>query len=281
VKKNRNGRNFLRMLALMTAFASLLAFTSCDLSKIMSKSSSQASVKYKASGSVYSLYRFKGTSKLLKFAVPDFYAGKPVTALMDFSLSNAQYLQELTIGKNISSIDVWAITNCPNLKSIKVSKENRWFKDINGVLYTKSGDKLLVFPNMNTTGFIIPDGVKELAANSFYKCGNLKTVKFPAGLQIVGDRAFMKCEALKAADLPDGLQKIGRDGFSYCHAMTYVYVPASVTSIGDYGFFDATKVPAIKMGHKSEKDLTLGTDWKYKKDVNFNSEIPVEWGASR
>ena len=281
LKKNRTGRNLLRMLALLTAFVSLLAFTSCDLSKMMSKSSSQASVKFKVNGSGCSFYRFKGTSELLTYTVPDFYADKPVTALLAFSISNAQYLQELAIGKNIGSIDVWAITNCPKLKIIKVSKDNKAFKDINGVLYTKSGDKLLVFPNMNTTGLTIPAGVKEIAANAFYKCGNLKTVKFPAGLQIVGDRAFLKCTALEAVDLPDGMKKIGSDGFSYCHAMITVFVPASVTSIGDYGFFDAIKVPAIKMGHKSEKDLTLGRDWKYKKDANFNSEIPVEWGASR
>jgi hypothetical protein len=275
-------KSLLRIIAAVAILSALPALSGCDISRFGSKDTgSSAAVKYKANGSGYGFYRFKGTSGVLTYTVPDDYEGKPVTALLEFSFANAEYLEELTIGPNISSIDVWALTNCPKLKSIKVSKENNSFADVDGVLYTKNMETLVAFPNMNTTALTIPDGVKEIAANAFYKCDNLKTVKFPAGLKTVSDRAFLKCTALEAADLPDGLEKIGNDSFSYCHAMTDIFVPASVTSIGDYAFFDATKVPAIKMGRSGEDGMTFGRDWKYKKDAKFNSDIPVEWGASR
>ena len=152
---------------------------------------------------------------------------------------------------------------------------------MDGVLYTKSGDTLLKFPNMNTTDLVIPAGVEAIAANAVYKCNNLTTVTFPSGLKTVGDRAFLKCKELKAVNLPNGLTSIGNDSFSFCHAMTDVSLPASITSVGDYAFFDAVKVPVIKMGSVSEDGITFGKDWKYKKDTKFNSDIPVEWGASQ
>lgn len=275
-------KNLFSIFAIAGALFFLLSFVACDINNILLKGEGgQATVNYRPNDSGNSLYRYKGTSDVLAYTVPDEYEGSPVTALMEFSFANSEYLQELTLGPNINSIDVWALTNCPKLKSIAVSKDNPWFKDIDGVLYTKSGDTLVTFPNMNTTALTIPAGVEEIAENAFYKCGNLITVQFPSGLKIVNDRAFLKCKALITVNLPDGLATIGNDAFSFCHAMTDVYIPSSVTLIGEYAFFDATKVSAIKMGALNADNITFGKDWKYKKDAKFNSDIPVEWGGSQ
>ncbi|NLX93850.1 MAG: leucine-rich repeat domain-containing protein [Clostridiales bacterium] len=275
-------KNLLRIFAIGSALFFLLSFAACDKENILLKGEGgQATVKYRSNDSGVSLYRYKGTSDILAYTVPDEYEGSPVTALMEFSFANSEYLQELTLGPNINSIDVWALTNCSKLKSITVSKDNQWFKDIDGVLYTKNGDTLLAFPSMNTTALIIPAGVERIAANAFYKCSNLVSVQFPSGLKTIGDRAFLKCKALTAVNLPGGLTTIGNDAFSFCHAMEDVYVASSVTSIGNYAFFDATKVSAIKMEALNGDKITFGKDWKYKKDAKFNSDIPVEWGVQQ
>ena len=281
MKKATYSKFFFRVLALAMAITSLLCFTCCDSNNILSGTGGQPTLKYKPTDSGYSLYRYKGTSEVLAYTVLDEYEGEPITELMEFSFANAEYLQELTLGANINSIDVWALTNCPKLKSVTVSKDNKHFKDVDGVLYTKDGRTLLKFPNMNATELTIPAGVEEIAANAFYKCSNLIAIQFPSGLKTIEDRAFLKCKGLEAVKLPAGLTKIGDDTFSFCHAMTDVYIPASVTSIGDYAFFDAIKVPVIKMGSASEDGISFGKDWKYKKDVKFNSDIPVEWGVAQ
>ncbi|HZK39863.1 MAG TPA: leucine-rich repeat domain-containing protein [Clostridia bacterium] len=275
-------RKLLQITALLVVSFMLMSFAACDIKNVLlNGEGGQATVKYRANDTGNSLYRYKGTSDVLAYTVLDEYEGSPVTALMEFSFANSEYLQELTLGSNINSIDVWALTNCPKLKSITVSEANQWFKDIDGVLYTKNGDTLLVFSNMNTTALTIPAGVEQIAANAFYKCSNLITVQFPSGLKTIGDRAFLKCKALAVVNLPAGLTTIGNDAFSFCHAMEDVYVASSVTSIGNYAFFDATKVSAIKMGALNGDNITFGKDWKYKKDAKFNSDIPVEWGVQQ
>lgn len=285
MKKARFSKTISRILLLVSMtliFSTLL--NACELSQLLSFSGEdekKPDVKFVGVEGGYAVSRFKGTSGVKKYVVPDEFDGEKVIKLAPFSIANAEYLEVLSIGPNISEIDIYALTNCPSLKTINVDAENPKFKDVKGVLYSKDGQTLLVFPNKNTENMVIEDGVVNIGENAFYKCSNLKTISFPASLKTVGDRAFIKCRGLVKVDLPDGLETIGEDSFSFLHAAEYIYVPATVKSIGNYGFFDASKVPSIKMGHKSADELETGKDWHQKKDVKIATGTPIEWGAQR
>ncbi len=285
MKKSRFTKTISRILlfATMTLVLSLL-FGACDIGQLLNfggEDEKKPDVKFVSIDGGQALNRFKGTSGIKKYIVPDEFEGEKVIKLDPFSLANAEYLEELFIGPNISEIDVYALTNCPKLKKIVVDPKNSHFKDIDGVLYSKDGATLLFFPNMNTEELTVPEGVVEIRENAFYKCSNLKKISFPSSLKKVGNRAFIKCKGLVRLDLPDGLEEVGEDSFSFLHAAEYIYVPATVKSIGNYGFFDASKVEKILMGHESEEDLETGRDWHQKKDVKITTGIPLEWGAKR
>ncbi|MGN0467340.1 MAG: leucine-rich repeat domain-containing protein [Acutalibacteraceae bacterium] len=237
------------------------------------------------------LYRYKSTSTQTVFDVPDTYGDKPVTDLMAFSLANSAYLKELNLGKNIKTIDVWALTNCPVLESINVNEDNPYFTSVDGVLYNKDKTELLFYPNGKTPivtdesgavtsggTVVLPESVVSIRENAFYMCSNLYSVKFNDGLESVGNKAFLKCENLQSIDLPDTVKTIGTDAFSYCNSVKELEIPSSVESIGDYAFFStASKLEKIVVHKNSEDELTLGKDWIPNQSDSINKKIPVEY----
>lgn len=237
------------------------------------------------------LYRYKSTSTQTTFDVPDTYDSKPVTELMAFSFSNSEYLKELHIGKNVKRIDVWALTNCPVLETIRVDESNPYFASVDGVLYNKDKTELICYPNGKTTlsfdesgavtsggTLTLPESVVAIRENACYMCSNLISVTLNKGLESIGNKAFLKCENLQSIDLPDTVRSIGTDAFSYCNSVKTLEIPSSVESIGDYAFFStASKLEKIVVHKSSEDELTLGKDWIPNQSDSINKKIPVEY----
>lgn len=273
-----------KIVAVITVILAItILFSSCSLTG--------NSTQYKENADGYGLYRNKSTSTQTVLTVPDTYEGKPVTELMAFCLANSEYLEELNLGDNIKTIDVWALTNCPLLEKINVSENNPYFSSVDGVLYNKDKTELLCYPNgktpietdkdgnvVNGGALVLPETVASIRENAFYMCGNLYSITFNEGLETIGDKAFLKCGNLQEINLPSTVHTIGTDAFSYCNSVKTLEIPASVTSIGDYAFFStSTKLQKIVMHHESEESLTLGKDWVPNAESAVNKKIPVEY----
>lgn len=273
---------FSAILALLTV---MLSFSSCTTG------GENDNLQYKDAESGYALYRYKGSSTEKTFTVPDTYSEKPVTELMAFCISNSEYLEVLNIGKNIEKIDPWALTNCPVLKAINVSEDNKYFTSINGVLYSKDMTRLIAYPNGKTAlttdkdgkvtggGTIkLPETVKVIGENAFYMCSNLYSIEFNEGLEKVENKAFLKCTNLLSLEFPDTLSEIGVDSFSYCDSLTHLEIPASVKSIGDYAFFStSSSIDKIVVHQPNADSLTLGKEWTPNKKNNVRDKVTVEY----
>lgn len=273
---------FSAILALLTV---MLSFSSCTTG------GENDNLQYKDAESGYALYRYKGSSTEKTFTVPDTYSEKPVTELMAFCISNSEYLEVLNIGKNIEKIDPWALTNCPVLKAINVSEDNKYFTSINGVLYSKDMTRLIAYPNGKTAlttdkdgkvtggGTIkLPETVKVIGENAFYMCGNLYSIEFNEGLEKIENKAFLKCTNLSSLEFPETLSEIGVDSFSYCDSLTHLEIPASVKSIGDYAFFStSSSIDKIVVHQPNADSLTLGKEWTPNKKNNVRDKVTVEY----
>ena len=61
----------------------------------------------------------------------------------------------------------------------------------NGVLLSKDGKKLLVYPYALTeTSYSIPEGIEVIASYAFFKCTSLTTVTIPSSVKEINSHSF-------------------------------------------------------------------------------------------
>lgn len=93
-------------------------------------------------------------------------------------------LEKLYIPKTVSRTHdictcVYANINCENLKHIQVDKQNKYLKSVDGVLFSKDGKNLYLYPSKKQgEAFEIPKRVEHILLGAFEKC-QLERIYFP------------------------------------------------------------------------------------------------------
>ena len=247
------------------------------------------------SGWVFKSFSGNATTKTLSIdfvrdkngANPD--ESKPVVAVGAYCVNADEYVETIEIGANVQWIEETAFYNMKNLQKVTVDPANQWYRDIDGVLYTKDGKKLLLYPSCYgrtptgkkdefsyPDGYTVPDGVERIGTFAFLKNSHLRDLTLPSTLREIGDMAFFGCGRLGGYDydkendallgtgftLPDGFEKIGSDAFSKCGSIApALYIPASVKEIGHHAFFSCTGMKDVLLGAPDQDALSIGEAW--------------------
>ena len=154
-------------------------------------------------------------------------------------------LQEVYVGKNVTSISGYAFYSCYSLASITIP---------DGV--TSIGTYAFYYC-YSLANVIIPDGVTSIAESSFYNCHSIASITIPDGVTSIGNYAFYNCYPIAIVTIPAGVTSIGTSSFNNCQSLANVTIPDGVTSIGSsafsncyciryYDFSACTAVPALK-----------------------------------
>ncbi|MBR1410652.1 MAG: chitobiase/beta-hexosaminidase C-terminal domain-containing protein [Prevotella sp.] len=149
----------------------------------------------------------------------------------------------LKLPKGLTSITPYGNTNNYGQKRIaafEVASDNDTYKAVNGVLFTKDGKELIVYPYRKSgVAYTVPSGVTTINNWAFYDNDNLETVILPAGLIEIEKSAFSNCGNLYECKLPSSLTKIGDYAFYQCgkYAEWGDFSNLSnLTDIGEYAF---------------------------------------------
>ena len=145
----------------------------------------------------------------------------------------------ITIPKNVSSIDPQALKAGNKMENIYVVDDNNTFCSVDGVLYNKDKTKLVDCPSAKAKGgniFTVPEGITSIGECAFESCAFL-AINLPVGLKILEDNAFYMCRT-RNINRPEGLESIGKRAFEYCD-MGDVIIPDTVKSVGE-GAFERT-----------------------------------------
>ena len=208
------------------------------------------------------LYQYEGTDT--NIVVPDTIDGRKVTVLGNSTFqycTQASDIESVTLPDSLTTIEKNAFYNCEKLKSvtipqnvssiglaafveglsesslteIKVDPENPYFSEKDGVVFSKDGTKLIVFPSGRSGDYQIPDGTVSVGDYAFYYCVNVSSITVPGSVRSLGEGAFGNCSSLTKAVLNEGLEEIGEYAFQSSSGICDIIIPASVKSVGKNG----------------------------------------------
>ena len=212
------------------------------------------------SGSVLSIgdSAFSGCYKLADVTISD-----GVKKLGKCVFAGCDALTSLEIPASVEEMS-GAIAACKNLTTISVAPENAYYCVQDGVVYSKDGKDLVVYPQIGETSVVVPDGVLSIEDYAFACHENLERVQLPAGIINIGNYAFQNCSKLTDVTITDSIMNIGSGAFEEtaltslqlpngatnlfirdeafygCDKLTSVVIPEGVASIGDHAFYKCT-----------------------------------------
>ena len=135
-----------------------------------------------------------------------------ITRIGDMAFVGKDNITSISVPASVIDIGEYAFGNCGDLIEIDVNDESQFFKDIEGVLFSKDGTELIVCP-----------------------AGKQGEYEIPYYVEYISSGAFMSCDELIYISIPDSVKCIGdEDTFSHCSKLTEIILPDCVTSIGDY-----------------------------------------------
>ena len=173
--------------------------------------------------------------------IPSSYNGLSITELGEDAFSECASLENIVISNSIISISDKTFLLCPSLKQIKVEEDNSVYKSLDGVLYTKNGKVLLVYPAGKTEkSFDIPYGTEIVAEKAFYKNPYIADVNISNSVKEIG---FNLCTAIESIKLPESVVKI--NGFYRCLSLKNISLSSNIETIPTYAFQDCTSLESI------------------------------------
>ena len=211
---------------------------------------------------------FDGCTNLTNITLPD-----RVREIEEYAFRDCTNLTSITIGKGLALLNQSAFLECTSLTNITVDAENEHFQSVDGNLYTKDEQTLILYALGKTEQeFVIPDGVTDIESYAFSGCLRLKRISIGPHVKHIGGYAFKGCFNLvgvyitdllawcnisfgeyegnplhhanllylngiliKDLTIPDGVTSIGQCAFFGCR-LTSITIPHSVTSIGGKAF---------------------------------------------
>lgn len=105
-------------------------------------------------------------------------AGERVVGISARAFYGSEQITAVQISATVQEIGELAFANCPNLVYLSVSSSNPYFRDASGVLFTADGHTLIQYPPMRAGNAVIPESVTAICEMAFYRCQNLKTVRY-------------------------------------------------------------------------------------------------------
>ncbi len=171
-------------------------------------------------------------------------------------------IASVELGKNVKTIGKNAFSGVETIKEFAVSSKNKDFSAADGVLYSKNGKDLIIFPAAKTGTFEVPQKVKNIKDGAFFcadvdgitftedtsletigagvfEDSKIKEISLPETVTTINNSAFKNATELKSVKLGSAVTFIGASAFEGCRSLTDIELPESLRDIASYAFRNA------------------------------------------
>ena len=220
LKKAKRTLSLLLVLLMVVPMTILLAVPS---------SSTEETVKYEVEGGCIYFDSSAGAiidcdESVTNAVIPSMIEGVSVVTIGSHSFADCTSLTSISIPDSVTTIRDWWCVGCTSLTSIKVDKENKFFCDIDGVVFSKDQTTLISCPTGKKGIYIVPDTTTAIKEWAFTYCDSLTSVIIADSVTSVGDCAFRYCSSLSSITVGSGVTSISDNPFLDCDSLTSIKV---------------------------------------------------------
>ncbi|MBQ8748058.1 MAG: leucine-rich repeat protein, partial [Clostridia bacterium] len=181
-------------------------------------------------------------------ALSEITLGKSVKRIGYQTFANCTALPEITLPAAADTVSYNAFVGCTSLENILVSADNTAYASADGVLFSKDGTVLYLYPSGKTTlGYNVPDGVKMIGDYAFAHAIHLAAVSLPVTVTDIGTYAFSGCTNMHACSMGGHVTSIGDYAFYNCTKLSSINLSSAITSLGAYAFANCASLPSVKI----------------------------------
>ena len=140
-----------------------------------------------------------------------------------------QDIQVLSESKLLSGIE----------RIIVMKRSQKFYKAIDGILYSADGAELFLCPAAKQEAEILP-GTVSIGRYAFAGCHSITSLHTPSSVRLLASYAFFAMPALEQVTIDSGLERLGYlnqySVFASCKKLKRVQLPDSLLSISDAAF---------------------------------------------
>ena len=185
---------------------------------------------------------FAECEKLKEVILPD-----SVTKFGSYAFYHCSSLENLTIPATVTEIGAYAFEATPDMTAFSVDENNPAYNSPDGVLYTKSGDTLIKYPESKAdASYAVLDNCQKIEDWAFIGAQYLEYADLKQ-VQSIGEDAFCWCVSLKNITVPEGVTELPGAVFSYCEKLEQATLPSTLKSIGERCFYSSTALKSVNL----------------------------------
>lgn len=213
---------------------------------------------------------FLGCSNLISIEIPN-----STTTIGALTFGACRSITTINIPKSVTTIGEGVFSGCSSLTSIDVETDNIAFQSINGIVFSKNGETLYIYPGgKEETSYIIPEHVKELGYGAFLNCSNLTKIDIHEGIYTIGREAFYNCNNIETVKIAESVTSIGKNAFKYCNALKSIEVLWQIPSPIDNTIFPENITDIELIVPDDAKNIYEMTDgWKNFGTITEKSKV--------
>ena len=215
-------------------------------------------------------YAFRNSTNLEKVII-----GKNVMNTRDAVFESCSKLSDFTLLSENIYLNNVKIGHSLSLKEIKVNEDNNKYMVEDGILFSKDGSKIYVYPEGKIgETYVFDNNIKEIGDFAFYGCTNLKEINIPNTVNKIGVRAFEGCSnleevyidantvkemnfrnnlKLKSVTIGKNVKSMSYSTFSKCSNLSEFLIISESVDINNSVIGDETSVTELKVNEGNNK----------------------------
>ena len=215
-------------------------------------------------------YAFRNSTNLEKVII-----GKNVMNTRDAVFESCSKLSNFTLLSENIYLNNVKIGHSLSLKEIKVNEDNNKYMVEDGILFSKDGSKIYVYPEGKIgETYVFDNNIKEIGDFAFCGCTNLKKINIPNTVNKIGVRAFDSCSnleevyidantvkemnfrnnlKLKSVTIGKNVKSMSYSTFSKCSNLSEFLIISESVDINNSVIGDETSVTELKVNEDNNK----------------------------